>query len=352
MTITKYPHGIHATPNLGGTGRLMELWENDNIYFVDATDGSSSNDGKHPTKSKALPSQAITACSQGASIYIRPYIVDQSATSQEVYYTDDIIIPYDKSGIALMGAGMSQPFNYGGVGIRPTTVTGSLITVKSNSNLIENLYLTLNGGTSDSGTGTNPQCIINMRRVTTSGSQSRNYGNQVRGCRFSQDKSHPSVSANYGSASIYLGCAVHTIIEDNIFEECLGSIVLQSVVGNQEDTHIRRNTFGGICTSRDADMIISINSANANNIVVYDNMFADGLPTHSSGSTLRFVAFPYITAGTGLFANNYFACLDKEAEFDEIGSEAKIAAEFFAPGNWCAATSTTAGAYGIIQPGS
>jgi len=348
--MSKIEGGLFAAPNFGGTGRLMDMWNSNNIYFVDAVNGSTGGPGKDPETPFALPSEAIDACAMGASIYIKPYILDQSLTAgQGVYYTDDIVIPYEKSGIALVGCGNPNPHNYAGVGIKPSTVTGTLIEIKSNSNLIENMHLTLAGGTSDSATGTNPQAIILMRRVITAGSLSRTYGNTVRGCRFSDDKSHPTITPACLTSSIALGCAVHTIIEDNIFEDCLGGIVMQSVIGNQEDTTVRRNVFGGKPSARDCDIVLSINNASCVNITIFDNIFADGKPHHVGGSHRRFISMPYVDYGTGILANNYFASSTVSNAMGEStgGTDSIVAENFFFCGNYYQGSGTTA-PYGLI----
>ena len=186
-----------------------------------------------------------------------------------------------------------------------------------------------------------------MRRVTTAGSLSRTYGNTVRGCRFAEDKSHPS-EAN-SSGSIVLGCAVHTVIEDNIFEDCLGGVTLYSLVGNQEDTTIRRNVFGGKPSTRDCDIWVSINGAYCVNIAIYDNIFADGKPHHSGGGSTRFIKFQYVTAGTGILANNYFASSTVTNAMGEStgGTDSIVGDTFFFCGNYYQGAGTTA-PYGLI----
>jgi len=334
MGLTHLPHGLIATPNLGGTGRLMDMFNSDNIWFVDAVNGSSGNTGKEPTKALALPSQAISKASHGAAIYIKPYLVDQSVTSSSVYYTDDIIIPYEKAGISLIGCGLPCPNNYGGVGLRPSTVTGTLVTIKSSGNTLENLCLTLNGGTADQG-----QSIVNSTRNNTAGSYSRSYSGLIRNCRFTEDKSHPSPATPYPGC-ISLNCAVNYIIEDCIFDSCLNALMMQSVVGNAEQVVFQRNIVGGLCSARDVDIYLSINSADCNGIVIRDNVFADGKPTHNTGF---FIYMPYVTAGTGIFANNYFATKTATNGFKEgaTATEGNVADNFFFAGNWIEGTATT-----------
>jgi len=345
MGISNFPNGIYATPLLGA-GRLSDMWNSGNIYFVDGYAGSVSNTGLSPTAALALPSEAISACKGGATIYIRPIGMnyDQSLTTNYQFYTDDIIIPFGKSGISLVGAGEPRPLYFGGVALKPSTVTGSLIDIRSNSNIIENMHLTLVGGTADQADGaTTWQTIILMHR---DGSNSRCYGNVIRGNRFSHDASHPSFA--YGGGAIVNWTAQNTIIENNLFENCLGGVQLHSHAGDTIFNYIRGNTFSGNPANRDCDLVVSINAATCHGNCIYDNIFADGLPTHA-GNYVRFIHFPYVTAGTGIIANNYFATATVTNGFGEGGggSQAIVAANMFMAGNYYEGTGTTA-PYGLI----
>jgi len=341
--MTTFPDMVYQLGGVpAGMSRLRDLWNKDNIYFVDGYAGSASNSGLRPDRALALPSQAISKCSAGASIYIRPIGVnyDQSSTSNYQFYTDDIVIPYGKSGIALIGAGEPTPMWYGGVAIRPSTVTDSLIKVRSNSNVIENMNLTLNGGTADQSVADGPQSIIELHR---DGSVSRCYGNTIRGNRFAEDKSSPETSGFSGAVGA--GTAQYLIVEDNIFEACLGGVTVVAHAGDAKNTYIRRNTFSGLCASRDCDVMISINSVGSNAILVADNMFVDGVPVHSGGNSLNFIQFVYQTAGTGLLANNYFAT--DVAEAAEDGADVVTSDTFFYAGLYYEGQATTA-PYGLM----
>ena len=340
--MSKIEGGLFAAPNFGGTGRLMDMWNSNNIYFVDAVNGSSGGPGKDPETPFALPSQAISACAAGASIYVKPYLWDQSVSSSDLWYTDDIIFPYNKSGISLVGCGQLQPFNYSGVGLKPSTVIGTLIHIKSNAITLENLYLTLVGGTADQGSSNAlAQCIVRAQRNASAGSYSRSYGGAIRGCRIALDKSHGH--PEYAGA-ISLQCARQFIIEDNFFNDCLGAIVLNSYVGSQTDLLIRNNQFGGDPDNRGCEIEIWINSDDSNSIVIRDNCFADGLPNHT-GSQKRFIYMPpNYTAGTGIIAGNYFSTKTTQPNsFDTDGSECYLADTMFAPGNYIEPITTATG---------
>jgi len=338
MSLTHLPHGLLATPNLGGTGRLMDLFESDNMFFVDAITGSQGNTGKEPKKAKAKPSEALDACSGGASIYIRPAgIRNNQTTSVYQYYTDDVVLPYTKSGIALIGAGEPQMNGYGGVLMRPSTATGSLITVNSNGNLITNMHLTCNGGTASSS-----QAIIMLKRNAST--PSRCYNNVIRGCRFGEDKHSPGIGAVSGA--IWAGTAQNLIVEDNLFDQCLGGVTMYAVSGDVVNNIIRRNIFAGNPASVDAHIVIGINSAGSYGNMIYSNIFGDGLPAYSSGGIKRFIMFqaPYQTAGSGILANNWFATAT--SGFAENGSEVQSSDTFFMPGNYY--EGTNAGPYGQV----
>lgn len=336
MGLTKFPHGILATPNIG-VNRLADLFNSGNIWFVDGTNGMTGNDGLAPDSSVDLISTAVGLASAGASIYVRP---KPPATVSLVWYQDSIDIPVGKSNISIYGAG-GQRDEMGGVNIKPTTagVGDHLIDVAAAGLHLENLRLTLNGGTAAAG-----KSIIHSVCAYSGGWTKFPVGLDVVNCTFGDDASHPGVGDD-PVAAIALGSASYSRIMGCTFYNCLGGIALHSVVMSPYNIQILNNIFSGGPDRRDCDLMISINSADSNGIIVSGNLFADGLPTHSGGGTLRFVYFPYVTAGTGIFSNNYFASATNL--YSEGGSQAVIADNFFMPGNFYEGTTTTA-PYGIV----
>src|SRR3990167_5350978 len=103
MGLTRYPHGIFATPVIGsGVGRLIDMFNSDNIFFCDYDSGSDSNSGKAPDAATQLISKAVSNASQNASIYVKPRV---SSTSAQLYYIDNVTVPLTKPNISIVGAG-------------------------------------------------------------------------------------------------------------------------------------------------------------------------------------------------------------------------------------------------------
>jgi len=209
------------------------------------------------------------------------------------------------------------------------------------------MYLTLSGGTSDQATAANPQCIVRAQRKTTTGSESRNYGGAIRGCRIALDKSHGANVEYFGG--INLQCARQFLIENNFFNDCLSAIVLNSYVGSQTDTLIRYNEFGGDPDLRACEIDIWINSDDCNSIVIRDNCFADGLPNHTGGLR-RFINMPITyTAGTGIIANNYFSTKTNigSTGWETTGTQCRVADTMFGCHNFGESITTVSGEMSI-----
>jgi hypothetical protein len=318
MTVTRLNHGLFATP-LIGAGRLSDMFQSENIWFVDG-DITTNGTGMEPDSCVSLPSTAVGLASRGGIIYVKPRI---TAASAQTYYADNITIPKTKPGVSIIGCGNTTGAS-SGVQLKPLTVTDHLITVNGAGALFENMRLTLTGGTADV-----DKCIINAVRDVAA---TRVVADLiVRHCRLENDKSHPSYSGTNAVAAIGLGSANYVVIEDNVFSQCLGSIVSQETNGTTRDLTIRRNIFGGLPESRDADIWLSLSASY--NINIVDNLFSDGVPTHGGGGVGRFIKIEGATA-TGLVANNFFASNEGDAEWGTDGTECVIPATFFTVGNY------------------
>lgn len=318
MGITRFPRGIQATPNLGG-GRLAEIFQSENIWFVDG-DVSGDGTGGSPTQGVAKISTAIGLASRGAVIYVKPKL---TATSSQSYYQDDVVIAVSKPGMSIIGAGGGIPSAQSGVQLKPLTLTGNLIDVNAANTTIENMRLTLTGGTAGS-----KASIISA--ITVAANAALPSGLVVRGCRFENDKDHPTIESStviYGS--IALGTTNDTVIEDNIFYNCLGGIVHQLSTGTTHGLTIRNNIFSGVTTGRDADILMNWAGWG---LSITGNFFLDGLPAHDGGGTLRFIKVA--DAGTGIIANNFFASTAAAAQYGADGTDAIIPTTLHFVGNY------------------
>jgi hypothetical protein len=316
MTVTRLNHGLFATPLLGA-GRLADMFQSENIWFVDG-DITTNGTGMEPDSCVSLPSTAAGLASRGGIIYVKPRI---TAASAQTYYADNITIPITKPGVSIIGCGNNTGASTG-VQLKPLTVTDHLITVNGGGLLLENMRLTLTGGTADV-----DKCIVSAIRSASVSNVVADL--TVRYCRLENDKSHPSYSATNAVGPIGLGSANYVTIEYNTFSQCLGGITSQETNGVTRDLTIRGNIFGGAPANRDVDIWLSLGASY--NINILGNYFSDGLPNHSGGGVKRFIKIEGATA-TGIVSGNYFATTT--TSFGSSGSQCVIPDTFFVAGNY------------------
>lgn len=325
---------------IGGMSR-QDIWsagKNADIRFVDGDFGGTlatqGNSGTSPRQAVTTVTKAIDSIStRGAVIYVRPR---STVASAQTYYQEDIVIPLTKPNMHIVGAvpeGCTGAQS--GPQFKPLTVTGHLIDVKAANTTIENLRLTLTGGTVDV-----EKCIIHA--VTNTAATQKPSGLVVRSCRFENDKSNPSYSGTEAVGCIGLGSVRDVIIEKNVFYNTRGGISYQSTSGVGHMIEIKNNIFSAPPAT--SDCFILINTSSESGIMIIGNYFGDGLPALSTGSYKRFVEI--IGAGTGLLAGNFFASATN-AIADATGSECIIPTTFFAAGNFYQGAGTTA-PYGVV----
>jgi len=144
MSLTNFPNGILATPNLGSD--YAGLF-NTNVWYVDGDNGSDDNYGDHDAPFKTIQA-AITKSSAQDTIYIRTLAPDADA-SEPGTYEEDLTIPYAKHGLKLIGIGGTQGLQpFGGPKIKNATAT-ALLDIKASNVLIKGLQFncTRNSGT-------------------------------------------------------------------------------------------------------------------------------------------------------------------------------------------------------------
>ena len=330
MGLSHFPHGVLATPNLG-MGRLLDMFNSGNIFFVDGDGGSASKTGSTPGDPVALPSTAVGLAARNATVYVKPKTTSASA---QAYYQDNITIPLTKPNISIVGAGNTG--SNSGVQIKPLDVATHLVEVKGAGLTLENMRLTLNGGTADL-----KMSIVHAVNETGVATPA---GLTIRGCRFEGDKSVPSITSSTDMcSSIALGTVNYCTIEDNVFYSCHGGIVGQLSTASFHNVVVQRNIFSGAPANRCVDIWMNVALAG---VMILNNVFADGLPTHAGATIANY--FLYLAdAGTGIIAGNYFATATNS--FGAAGSEARFPDTFFSAGNTYDAASagtTTAGMFG------
>jgi hypothetical protein len=345
--MSTFPDGVYqygGVPVGSGVGRLADIFEGGNIWFVDYDNGSAAYTGKKPDWAFDLPSTAVSAASKGAVIYIRPRT---TAACAQTYYVDNIDIPVTKPNLTICGAGAGNPNNRGSVQLKPSTLTSHTIDVKASGCTFENMRLTATGGTAGSGVA-----ILHAVRAKTGGDIYHGYsGLTVRNCLFQNTVAHagyglgasPYENDVFGGA-IALGTPQHCLIEGNVFDQCLGGITIYPTNGDIINVRVLHNYFQGYAAAagnRDVDILLVLNSVTSNSVIIDSNVFADGVPSHTGGAYGRFIYMPLMTAGTGIWSNNVFAIHSAEAEMSENGSACQIADEFLGAHNYCEGTGSS-----------
>jgi hypothetical protein len=326
MGLTRFPHGVFATPNLGGVGRLSDIWNTGNIWFVNG-DVSASGTGLAPEQAVKTISEAISLASKGGTIYVKPLT---TTSSTQTYYQDNLTIPLTKPNLSIIGAGYYGAVNsFSGCQLKLSTITDHLIKVRGAGFNIENMRLAMPNGTGDIGTS-----IISAYHATTTapagddGTEKKPTGLTIRGCQFASTTSAASATYNLMGAALGLASVSQLLVEDCIFYGCHTGIMLTNSSGVGNNQVIRNNIFSGVPTSRQADIV---NIGNGTGIVIAHNIFADGVPSKSGGS--YGTNFIYMNAGTGIVAWNSFASSEDGEIVKATGTDSCIPTTFFAAGN-------------------
>lgn len=319
-SLTRYPNGIFATPMIGAS-RLIQMFESNNIWFVDADDGKAGNLANEPDLAEVLVSSAEDKASAYGTIYVKPRV---SSTGADVNYSDNIVIPVTKTGLAIIGAGNPLPGYRGVAAITGLSTTTHIIDVQAPNCTIENLQLNDNF--------TSEASIINCVRNATYPAA---VGLQVRGCRL-LNADYCGSDGTSVSGAIGLGTCQYSLFENNLFLDCLGGIVVHATYGSPQSIVIRNNLFTGLVAQRDDDIWFGMSDINSRGHVIMGNVFADGLPT--GGSRNRFIENVSANANTGIICGNYFAMNDGTYKTD--GSAVKAATGLFLVGNYQEHTDT------------
>jgi len=188
MSLTKYPNGILATPNIGGSDYAGMFGTK--VWFVDGDNGSDGNPGTND-KPFASIQNAINASSSMDTIYISPLAPDADA-SEPGTYEEDLTIVYAKHGLKLIGTGPSagSKIPFFGPKIKNATAA-ALLTVNASGVHIEGLQFdcTRNSGTYG----------IRLQGVAGYATLAGSVGATITNCYFK------NASATYGAISVYGG---------------------------------------------------------------------------------------------------------------------------------------------------
>lgn len=289
MTVTHFPHGTFATPNIGGS-RLAEMFQEDNIYFVngDLSGASSSNGGLNPSEAVSIPTEAVDKAVRGGIIYVNPRSTIASAQS---YYVDNITIPVTKPLMQIIGCGSEtdRPYMAGPL-IKATTagVGSAVLTIYGAGFLTEGVEWTGTGQTADT---------ASIVLISNNGTTTRAYGVTIRNCTLRNAKGH-LIS---GGGAIHIDTAIYVKIHHNLFADNPNSLSIRSTYAGINTLHIDYNTFSGTTTVRDSDIFCTADAGNG--FQICGNNFLDGLPNHGVNNKYLVLS----SGPRGLVANNRFA---------------------------------------------
>lgn len=300
-----------------GINRLAEIFNKDNIWFVDNDNGETAHGGQKPDDAFALPSEAVSAALKEGIIYIRPRT---TITSSDVYYSDNITIPITKPHIQLIGCGAGIIPGYrGSAQLRASTLTSPIITIESSGVCVENLHI--------NGTSMTAGNLIHAERSATVQAVSA----QIRNNRI--------ITGGAELTAVHFGSCQYSFLEDNLFLDCYRSFHLEATSGSPQSTTCRRNIFSGMVLQRDCDIYVTATDVQSKGHIIAHNIFADGIPNHATARYQVFIGFSN-TAGvsTGGVFGNWFA----DSTANSLGTSGTIAtlpASWFAAGNLYEGTS-------------
>ena len=272
MTITRFPHGILATPNLGGPNvrSFPGLWTN-RILFVDSANGSDGNFGESTSDPVASIGRAVALAGTDDTIYIRPKPVTADwpdldpryATYTSTYVENVTVAATLKNGLSIIGTGNGGPaypsvMMKGVVGIATPTI--NILGVYTN---VENITFGFAAA----------QLVQGVVRLLNSGTVGAGdaFGGCISNCYF--DRSGYNVDT--GPALVINAVSAGTV-QNCIFDNCLRAISIESAAGSGDNILIKGNQFMGTASNISCDIYIT----DCDDVMIIDNTFGHAVPSH------------------------------------------------------------------------
>ncbi len=289
MTLTRYPHGIMATPNIGGANNFAGWWGRE-VFFVD-NEAGSNGDGSMDGPFKYLE-DAISGSASWDTIYVRPRTPDNVGGDPQAITPNTVAnwsIPNSKNGIQIIGCGVGRnPLatayqtrlqgHASVTGTAPITVLGSYCN-------IENLSIKRGGATGVP--------LINF--YTTSATVS-GHGSSIFNCRL-----HMGNGTSASTGAIQCESYWYLVIENNLFDRCSRAIGISSSISEPCGVRITGNTFANIAADNYGDIS---STGGTVRILIDNNIFQCAIPSNAGGSG-DYINFG--AASTGAVTHNFFA---------------------------------------------
>ncbi|MFA5133017.1 MAG: hypothetical protein WC444_06850 [Candidatus Paceibacterota bacterium] len=294
-----------------------------NVWYVDASKATgASGDGTTWDEAFITIQEGVTAASAGDVVYVAAQ-THTDYTGDPVSYSENIIIPYATSNLALIG--VSRGRTQGGlpqlkVG---TTTTSPIIAIRAPGCLIANLGINGNGGT---GGG-----ILFDDDYAAKAA----FGTTIVNCHFKNCVGTTATNAATGGAIQWgsAGNAWQILISGCTFYKNVGGVVLKGTSTTQpQDVIIEDCTFMG-GASVDCHLFLKGGGSGILGLIVRNCDF-DIKPAVGSGTNAIYADF---TGCTGTLAGCMFGCATQGAgllTFKAAGTGAKVPATMFLSGNF------------------
>lgn len=273
------------------------------VFFVDETNGDDNNTGRDTwANAKATIQAAITAASEGDTIYISPVEVAAGDTDPGSY-SENLIIGVSQAYLSLIGVHRGR--TQGGLPQLKVgaTTTSPLLTIRAPGVTIRNLGFNGAGGT---GGG------ILFDETTSTGQA---WGTSIENCHFKNCVGTTATNAATGGAIQWqtVGGAWQILIKGCRFYKNVGDIVMKGTTSSvPQDVVIENNIFSGPAANVDCNIYCAADGVNG--LIIRDNYFTCN-PNIGAGTNASFLV---LTGCVGLLANNYFAAQTAEGVTTEI----------------------------------
>ena len=264
--------GIAAPPYTNGPYTFSEdivfssatiVGNEGDAWFVDGTNGLSTNTGKGWSDALNTIQAAVTLAGPGDNIYITAKDITDF-TGDPTSYEENIIIPPATSSFSLIG--VSRGRTQGGLPQLKdgTETTAAILTIRAPGCLIANLGF---NGSGNTGGG----ILLDADASTKDAA-----GTSIIGCHFKNCKGSTATSAVTGGAIMWSaeGMCWQTLISGNRFYRNVADIVVKgSSTMRPQDCIIENNVFtspGSVC---DCNLFLKGTGSGVEGFVIRNNVF-------------------------------------------------------------------------------
>ncbi len=283
MTVTRFPHGIFATPNLGGANvrNFPGLWTKQ-LIFVDGANGADDQDGFHTDTAKKTLGAANTIAGRDDTIYIRPQAVG-------VRYTENVTVAVTtKQGLSIIGTGngrgnsVYQSCSFRGV----LAVDSPVLTLNSSYINVENLHFWSRAAQTITGFGV-------LIRWNTPVGLALNIGSSIVNCAFTADVADAPAAVGVTQNAIRMDSTEGILVEGCLFKDCRSSISVGSTQSATDSINIRNNQFLGTASNIAADIYIT----DCTYMNIAGNTFGHTVPSNTAGTLVKYIYCAGTVAG-------------------------------------------------------